>query len=140
MINIEKDFKFKQNDKIVIGCSTGPDSMALVDMLLKIRNKYNLSLIIAHVNHNVRKESYEEAEFLKQYCIDNNLTKYHVEYAMELQYILDDFKRITNDDKINRILFDISILRDKIKKQHENGMEVTPFAYLAELKLIYNKY
>ena len=72
MINIEKDFKFKQNDKIVIGCSTGPDSMALVDMLLKIRNKYNLSLIIAHVNHNVRKESYEEAEFLKQYCIDNN--------------------------------------------------------------------
>ena len=54
MINIEKDFKFKQNDKIVIGCSTGPDSMALVDMLLKIRNKYNLSLIIAHVNHNVR--------------------------------------------------------------------------------------
>ena len=73
MINIEKDFKFKQNDKIVIGCSTGPDSMALVDMLLKIRNKYNLSLIIAHVNHNVRKESYEEAEFLKQYCIDNNL-------------------------------------------------------------------
>ncbi len=73
MINIEKDFKFRQNDKIVIGCSTGPDSMALVDMLLKIRNKYNLSLIIAHVNHNVRKESYEEAEFLKQYCIDNNL-------------------------------------------------------------------
>lgn len=73
MIKIEDNFNFRDKDTIVVGCSTGPDSMALVDMLLKIRNKYDLSLIIAHVNHNVRKESYEEAEFLKQYCIDNNL-------------------------------------------------------------------
>ena len=49
MINIEENFEFKPNDTIVIGCSSGPDSMALVDMLLKIREKYNLSLIIAHV-------------------------------------------------------------------------------------------
>ena len=74
MINIEDNFEFKPNDTIVIGCSSGPDSMALVDMLLKIREKYNLSLIIAHVNHNVRKESYEEAEFMEQYCKDNNLS------------------------------------------------------------------
>ena len=73
MINIENNFTFHENDKIVVGCSTGPDSMALVDMLLKIRNKYKLNLIIAHVNHNVRKESYEEAEFMKEYCEENNL-------------------------------------------------------------------
>ncbi len=73
MINIDNDFEFKMNDKIVVGCSTGPDSMALVDMLLKIREKYNLYIIIAHVNHNVRKESYEEADFIKKYCYDNNL-------------------------------------------------------------------
>ena len=48
MINIEENFAFKPNDTIVIGCSSSPDSMALVDMLLKIRDKYNLSLIIAH--------------------------------------------------------------------------------------------
>lgn len=73
MINIENNFKFHNGDKIVIGCSTGPDSMALLDMLLKIRNKYNLSIVVAHVNHNVRKESYEEAEFIKKYCEENNL-------------------------------------------------------------------
>lgn len=73
MINIENTFKFNNNDKIVIGCSTGPDSMALLDMLLKVREKYNLSIIVAHVNHNVRKESYEEAEFLKKYCEERNL-------------------------------------------------------------------
>ena len=73
MINIEKCWKFKKNDVIVIGCSTGPDSMALVDMLINIRKKYNLSLIIAHVNHNVRKESIIEAEYMKNYCLDNDI-------------------------------------------------------------------
>ncbi len=67
-INIEESFKFNNNDVIVVGCSSGPDSMALIDMLLKIRNKYNLSLVVAHVNHNLRKESLEEEEYLKDYC------------------------------------------------------------------------
>ena len=73
MNSIDNNFKFNKDDKIVVGCSTGPDSMALVDMLLKIRDKYNLSIIIAHVNHNVRKESYHEAEFIKGYCSINKL-------------------------------------------------------------------
>ena len=73
MINIENHFTFHNNDRIIIGCSTGPDSMALLVMLLKIRDKYNLSIIVAHVNHNVRKESYEEAEFIKNYCEENHL-------------------------------------------------------------------
>ena len=72
-MKIEDNFSFQNNDVIVVGCSSGPDSMALVDMLLKIRDKYQLCLVIAHVNHNVRKESYEEAEYLKEYCDLNNL-------------------------------------------------------------------
>lgn len=72
-INIEKNFEFHFNDVIVLGCSTGPDSMALFDMLLKIRDKYNLKLICAHVNHNMRKQSMEEAEFIKNFCIENNV-------------------------------------------------------------------
>jgi len=73
MKKIEDRYQFKKGTRIVVGCSAGPDSMALVDMLLKIRSKYDLSLIIAHVNHNVRKESYEEAEYLKDYCEKNHL-------------------------------------------------------------------
>ena len=73
MKSIDKCFSFNNGDCIVVGCSAGPDSMALVDMLLKIRDKYNLFLIIAHVNHNLRKESYEEQEFLKDYCDKNNI-------------------------------------------------------------------
>ena len=68
MISIDHCFSFSKNDKIVVGCSTGPDSMALLDMLLKIQDKYHLSIIVCHVNHNVRKESYKEADFIKNYC------------------------------------------------------------------------
>ncbi len=73
MISIEDNFKFNIGDVIVIGCSAGPDSMALVDMLLKIRQKYKLLLIVAHVNHNVRVESIEEALYIKEYCVKNSI-------------------------------------------------------------------
>ena len=48
--------------------------MALLDLLIKLRDKYDLTLIVAHVNHNIRKESEEEANFLKDYCTNKNLT------------------------------------------------------------------
>ena len=73
MLKIEDNFTIKLGDRIVIGCSTGPDSMALLDMLMKVREKYQLSLIVAHVNHNVRKESQEEEQFLKKFCEENEL-------------------------------------------------------------------
>ena len=70
---IDEIFKFRENDSIVVGCSTGPDSMALLDMLLKVRDKYNLQIIVAHVNHNLRKQSIEEEEFIKDYCKKKNI-------------------------------------------------------------------
>ena len=72
-IKIDKLFKINNRDVIVVGCSAGPDSMALMDMLVKARDKYNLFLICAHVNHNVRKESIEEARFMQEYCEKNNI-------------------------------------------------------------------
>ena len=59
------------NEKyIVVGVSAGPDSMALLDYLIKhIKTK----IICAHINHNVRKESKEEQEFLENYCLKNNV-------------------------------------------------------------------
>lgn len=72
-INILDNFNFQKNDIIVIGCSAGPDSMALFDMILKIKKEYHLKIICAHVNHNVRKQSKEEEEFLRNYCHDKDV-------------------------------------------------------------------
>ena len=73
MLEIENNFKFNNNDVIIVGCSGGPDSMALLDMLLKIRNKYNLKIIVAHVNYNVREESVLEENYVRDYSKSNNL-------------------------------------------------------------------
>lgn len=88
MVSIEKSFRFNKNDIIVVGCSSGPDSMALVDMLLKIREKYQLSLIVAHVNHNLRKESAQEEAYLRNYCDRNKIM---FECMMITEYGDDNF-------------------------------------------------
>ena len=72
-MNLEEIFSFHSDDTIVIGCSTGPDSMALLDMLMKLEKKYSLKLIVAHVNHNIRKESVYEESFLKKFCENHSL-------------------------------------------------------------------
>ena len=43
MIKIDNCFTFMKNDIIVVGCSTGPDSMALIDMLIKIAKFFSVS-------------------------------------------------------------------------------------------------
>ena len=54
----------KQDDVVVIGCSGGPDSICLFDILKNLQKEIDFSLICAHVNHNVRKESKNEQLFM----------------------------------------------------------------------------
>lgn len=51
---------------IVIGVSGGPDSMCLLELLLQCKKQEQI--ICAHVNHNIRKESKEELQFVENYC------------------------------------------------------------------------
>lgn len=70
---LTKDIKIKNSDVIVIGCSGGPDSMALMHVLLELRKNRDILIICAHVNHNVRKESRDEEKFLQEYCEKNSI-------------------------------------------------------------------
>ena len=65
--------RLNDKDKVVVGVSAGPDSMALLYILIELRKKYRFDIIVAHVNHNLRKESEEEEQFLKDYCYCNNV-------------------------------------------------------------------
>ena len=59
------------NDKVVVGLSGGPDSMCLLNILLSINKK--IEIICAHINHNIRKESIKEVEFVRDYCQKKNV-------------------------------------------------------------------
>ena len=77
-MNLEKSYLYlkkllKENDTIVIGVSTGPDSMCLLSLLEKIKNEIKINIVVAHVNHHVRKESEIEEKYIKEYCSNHNL-------------------------------------------------------------------
>lgn len=80
------DIGLDDNDVIVAGISGGPDSMALLHLLQRIRNKKNIKIVCAHVNHNVRKESDDEKIFLENYCKDKDI----IFEAMKIEKYSDD--------------------------------------------------
>ena len=67
MNHVLDDYIF--NNYVVIGVSAGPDSMCLLDLLQKKTTK----IVVCHINHNVRKESIEEEEYITKYCQDKNI-------------------------------------------------------------------
>jgi tRNA(Ile)-lysidine synthase len=53
--------------KVVVAVSGGADSMALLLALLQLRSVYNMRLIVAHVNHQLRgEEAEQDALFVEQ--------------------------------------------------------------------------
>lgn len=62
-----------KNKKLVVAASGGPDSMALVDMLCRLNKKFELKIIVAHFDHQLRSDSDKETSLLQNYCDQNNL-------------------------------------------------------------------
>jgi tRNA(Ile)-lysidine synthase len=50
-------------NKVLIAYSGGPDSTALLEVLLRLRDRYNLRLALAHFNHLLRSASAGDEEF-----------------------------------------------------------------------------
>ncbi|MFH1655937.1 MAG: tRNA lysidine(34) synthetase TilS [Candidatus Omnitrophota bacterium] len=62
-----------RGDKIVIGVSGGPDSLALLYILNSIKEELGLSLCVAHLDHKLRKDSKKDLLFVKTIAKKLNL-------------------------------------------------------------------
>lgn len=61
-------------DSVVVGVSGGADSMLLLHYLQSVQDEWNLSLIVANVEHGIRgQESIRDTDFVRQYCKENHL-------------------------------------------------------------------
>ena len=65
---IKKYNLIQENDKIVIGVSGGPDSICLLHILNGLKEKLNFEIVVAHINHMIRKEAEEETQYVKNFC------------------------------------------------------------------------
>lgn len=62
-------------DTVIIGVSGGADSMCLLHFLFSNREKYNIRIIVAHINHCLRgEEAIRDEQFVEEFCSDNNIT------------------------------------------------------------------
>lgn len=64
----------KYGDSVVVGVSGGPDSMALLHLLLRIKKALDIEIVCGHVNHNSgRKGQYDDQELVKKYCKQHSI-------------------------------------------------------------------
>ncbi|MFI3306981.1 MAG: tRNA lysidine(34) synthetase TilS [Mycoplasmatota bacterium] len=79
--------KLKNGDTVVLALSGGPDSMCILDLLLKTNKK--IKIICAHVNHNSGREGQiKDQEFVVDFCKKNSLT---LEIKIIEEYTKDNF-------------------------------------------------
>ena len=109
VLNYIKKHNLLSKDKaIVIALSGGVDSMVLFDILRSL----NYKVIIAHVNHNVRKESYYEYQEIEKLAKNLDIPFYGLileeinnanfhDEARKKRY--DFFKEVANENNTNTI-------------------------------------
>lgn len=59
---------WRDNDILVVGVSGGPDSLALLSMLVKDALHPASHVVVGHLNHRLRPEATGEANFVAQIC------------------------------------------------------------------------
>lgn len=75
---------FWSNQTLVVAVSTGVDSMCLLDLLQSLEENRRPQIVVAHVNHHLRKQSQEEEAFLRTYCKAHNLPLEVAQWRVEL--------------------------------------------------------
>ena len=78
--------KEKIKSPVVVAVSGGPDSMVLLDLVLKLEKE--IKIIVCHVNHKHRLASEEEAQMVENFTKKNNLI---FEYMEITEYTDDNF-------------------------------------------------
>lgn len=109
ILNTIQEYKLIQNDdKIVLGISGGPDSMCMLDILNNMKRNQlieankrknheiilpviNFEIVVAHINHMIRREASEDEQYVKDYCQKNKIEFYSKSI---------DVQKLANNNKI----------------------------------------
>ncbi len=72
---IEQYHMIERGDRIVLGVSGGADSVSLFFVMLELSEKYNIDIVVVHVNHGIRGEDAKlDEEYVRKLCADSGVT------------------------------------------------------------------
>ena len=74
---------WQKTDKIALGLSGGVDSISLFHLLVTEYKESYKELVAFHINHGLREQSYEEAEFVENFVKNYNVKFYKKELNMK---------------------------------------------------------
>lgn len=63
----------KSGDKIVLGVSGGPDSIAMLNILNELKQELNFSIVVCHINHGLRENAIRDEKFVEDFCKKKNI-------------------------------------------------------------------
>ncbi|MDO4903505.1 MAG: tRNA lysidine(34) synthetase TilS [Limosilactobacillus sp.] len=64
---------FNHSATIIVAVSTGVDSMVLLHLLMSLPEEERPRIVVAHVNHELREQSTQEENFIRQFCEQHQL-------------------------------------------------------------------
>lgn len=89
---VEKYELLKNVKSVAVGLSGGADSVCLLDVLSKLKEKYGIIVKAAHINHNIRgEEALRDEDFVRALCES---------YGVELEVFSVDVKALAREKGI----------------------------------------
>lgn len=109
---------------VVVAVSGGPDSVALLHVLIALKSSWHLTLHLAHLDHGLRQESAEDAQFVEALA-----ARWHIPTTLERCNVAARCAREgwSIEDGARRLRYEF--LREVAKRQ---GASVIAFAHTAD--------
>jgi len=106
---IKKNNLIKNGDSIVVGVSGGPDSITLLDILIKAQKEIDFKINVAHINHMIREDAIDDEEYVENYCKTKNIPCYIKrveveEFAKEQKIGTEEAGRYVRYEFFNEVL------------------------------------
>ena len=74
---IEQFHMINEGEHVVVGVSGGADSVALLINLIKYRALVNFKITVVHINHMIRQDASDDADYVRELC-----NKYNVDFKL----------------------------------------------------------
>jgi len=75
---LKQNYLVENGDSILLAVSGGPDSLAMFDLFCRVSDEIGLDLSVFHLNHLMRKEAKNDADFVASIC-----KEYEIDFFLE---------------------------------------------------------